>query len=144
MARRCFSIAHRVQLDRFLPPTICVYLYVISVTIILSDVEICPWDARAKRIAIAKSAWRKANSQVPWLQKEEEDDELDGCPGCGNDKTRSRDTEPIWPEKDTSESNMKPSLRAEEPPGTTPPLRDNYARDATASRQRDLSIYLKP
>ena len=30
--------------------------------------------------------WRQVNLQELWLQKEEEDDEFDGCLGCGNDK----------------------------------------------------------
>ena len=30
--------------------------------------------------------WKLVNLQVLWLQKEEEDDEFDECPGCGNDK----------------------------------------------------------
>ena len=30
--------------------------------------------------------WRQVNLQGLWLQKEEEDDEFDGCLGCENDK----------------------------------------------------------
>ena len=30
--------------------------------------------------------WRQVNLQGLWLQKEEEDDEFDGCFGCENDK----------------------------------------------------------
>ena len=52
-------------------------------------VEVC-WDllviCQSKVNCSSQVCWRQVNLQVLWLQKKGEDDEFDGCLGCGNDK----------------------------------------------------------
>ena len=60
------------------------------------------------------------------VEREEENDEFDGCLGYENDKIWN--TELIWSEKDMSELNMKPRLRAEVLTGMISLLKDKFVR----------------